>query len=88
MEFAEGDHASDFRSLAFLCQGSYLLVLMGFISPSTRLGEDGIVITCTTLLLFYFPPPLGASELAHNRGLNTGSQTVIHYPFLFCKSSI
>ena len=52
MEFAEGDHASDFRSLAFWCQGIYLVVLMGFISPSARLGEDGIVITCTNLLVF------------------------------------
>jgi len=29
----------------------YLPFYFGSISPSTRLGDDGIVITCTTLLL-------------------------------------
>jgi hypothetical protein len=29
----------------------YLPIYIGFISPSIRLGEEGIVITCTTLLL-------------------------------------
>ena len=74
MEFAEGDHASDLRSLAFFCQGSYLLVLMGFISPSTRLGEDGIVITCSSLLLF--PPPFGRRKSAQNQLFDTGSHSV------------
>lgn len=40
MEFAVGDHASDFRSLAFGAR-EYLPIYMGSISPSIRLGEEG-----------------------------------------------